>query len=405
MKHKNSPYNLTEHLFRNFYQEVFSSLVVKFGNKHINLIEDALQETFYKALKSWKPSQYPQQPKGWLFMVAKNEIINQLKRKAKFQDASIPAIAEEKIEEIKSEDAQLQVLLASSKLSIKNQAKLIFTLKSICGFGVSEIANSLQLKEDNVYKQLQRAKQKLQENTKEYYQQTVALKFTEAEIHYIEQIIYVMFNEGYDSTAKSSKQAINKDICYEAVRLAHLLDKFSELETTKHLLALCYFHISRFDSRINENGGFISLRKQDRTKWDKSLITLGFKYLAKPKQLNRYYIESLIASIHLTADDFKSTGFKQILNLYNILLKINDTPVVRLNRAICMYELQMNDKASKELYALQDKFDDSYIYYSVSMAEYLADKDKELSDFWYKKSLANTKQSFRKEIIKNKMYL
>ena len=394
---------ITEHLFRETYQEVFSSLAIKFGTAHIDLIEDALQETFYKALKSWRYDNYPENQKGWLFTVTKNHIISELKRAAKSSSFD-PTDFEGKDTLIESkEDDQLRVLLACSKLNVHPKAKLIFTLKAICGFGVTEIANGLQISEESTYKQLQRGKRKLQELPKTSSTHEIPSRFAPEDISYIELIIYFMFNEGYDSINSSSEKAINKDICLEASRLAHTLIKFSERESTRHLLALFYFHMARFNSRINDAGEFVSLRTQDRTRWDRTLITIGFDHLVKPQQLNRFYIEALIASIHIRAGSFAETNWEEILKLYDMLVMLNDSSIVRLNRAICLFELGKNEEATKELQAIKPVLEDSYMYYSVSMAEYLEDKDPALSKFWYEKSLLHTKQDFRKKLIKNKM--
>lgn len=394
---------LTEHLFRETYQEVFSSLVMKYGAANIDLIEDALQEAFYKALKSWKHNNYPENQKGWLFVVAKNQVINALGREAKSATFDFTHLEGEEISIETKENDQLRLLLACSKLNVGAQAKLVFTLKSICGFGVDEIANSLQLSKENVYKQLQRSKHKLRELPKTYFTSEIALKFTLKELTYIELIIYFMFNEGYDSFNSASKEAINQDICLEAVRLGKSLLKFSEKESTKHLLSLFYFHMARFESRIGIDGAFVSLREQDRKRWDGTLIKIGFDYLERPQQLNRYYIEALIASIHVSATTFAQTSWEKILKAYDMLLELNDSPIIRLNRAICLFELGKTEEANKELEAIKEVLEDSYMYYSVSMAKYLEGKNLELSRFWYEKSLDNTKQDFRKNFIKNKM--
>jgi len=404
MSHKNSiTNNFTERLFREFYQEVFSSLMVKFGSKNVDLIEDALQEAFYKALKSWKYDEMPSNPKGWLFTVTKNYLLNQLKKKQKNVSLNTTILEIETIPIKEKEDAQLKLLLLCAQLEIKEQSKLIFALKSICGFGVSEIASSLLISEESIYKQLQRTKQKLQVLPKAYFENQQKVQFTDETISYVTSIIYFMFNEGYDSFNSSSNTAIRKEICFEAIRLAHLLEKSSKKESIKNLLAMCYFHIARFDARVDVNGEFISLRKQNRSKWDDEFIQLGFRYLLKPKKLNRYYIEALIISIHLGAKTFSHTNWKETLTLYNVLLQITETPIIRLNRAICMFELNMNNEALKELAYIKPLLEDKYLYFSVSMADYLEDKDIELSKLWYNKSLKNTKQNFRKQIITSKL--
>ncbi|MGI9553058.1 MAG: RNA polymerase sigma factor [Aurantibacter sp.] len=402
---ENTGIKITEHLFRNFYQEVFSSLVIRFGTKHIELIEDALQESFYKALKSWNRDQYPESPKNWLFIVTKNHLINELRRNSKTvfrEDLETLEILENNSHK-ERQDSQLRLLLACTRLKVSDQHKLIFTLKSICGFGVAEIAQGLLLTEDNVYKQLQRCKNKLKALPLKYFENLNISKISDADMAYLVTILYFMFNEGYDSVSVKSENPINKDICFEAVRLGHLLEARSKNQSAHHFLALCYFHMARFESRIDNEGNFVSLRRQDRTKWDTSLITTGFKFLKKPTHLDRFYVEALIASQHLRANSFEETDWAEILKLYETLLKMNDSDVIRLNRAICLFELGRNSEASQEFEKLKDSLEDNYLYYSVSMAEYLEGKDKELAKFWYQKSLGRTKQGFRKKIIARKL--
>jgi RNA polymerase sigma-70 factor (ECF subfamily) len=396
---------LTEHLFRNFYQEVFSSLVVKFGSRHIDLIEDALQESFYKALKSWKYDNYPNKPKNWLFVVTKNHIINELRKSAKKQ-AIVPELTEHEsplINVERSKDDQLQLLLISSRLAIKPRAKMIFILKVICGFGVNEIANSLLLKTDNVYRISQRVKQKLIALPKTSFEHHVEMNISDDDASYLLQVIYFMFNEGYDAMGVSSEGAINEAICYEALRLAHLLEGAINSLATRNVLALFYFHMARFKARIDSEGAFVSLRNQDRQLWDQDCIRLGTGYLSKPERLNRYYLEALIASFHSRAITFDQTAWTDILKLYNALLSIVDTPVIRLNRAICLFESGDVQAGKEALDALKGTLENSYLYYPVSMAEYLKDKDESLSRHWFQKSLEVTKQPFRQELIKKKM--
>ena len=402
---KTTPNKFTEHLFREFYQEVFSSLLLKFGVQHFDIVEDGLQESFYKALKSWSHNNYPEKPKGWLFTVARNHIINELKRSAKNRgvketDALITDPSSSYSDS--NESAQLQLLLACSKLTLKTDTKLVFTLKAISGFGVNEIANGLLFSKENVYKKLQRAKQKLGLLPKDYFKLNRHTYYTREDVTYIQSIVYFMFNEGYDTVNKESKNIINKEICFEAVRLGYLLKSQSSEESTTHLLALCYFHMARFDTRTNASGQFISLRRQDRSKWDKMLIRLGFDHLTKPNLLNRYYIEALIASHHLSVKNFKATKWREILKLYDLLIAYNNSAIVHLNRAICLFELGEKESGTDILYSLKDSLDEN-IYYSTSMAGYLEDKDLELSKYWYQKSIENTGQDFRKQIIKDKL--
>jgi RNA polymerase sigma-70 factor (ECF subfamily) len=151
--------------------------------------------------------------------------------------------------------------------------------------------------------------------------------------------LYLLFNEGYYSS--HSLENIREDLCFEAMRLAHLLNEnpLMNLPKVRALLALMCFHVSRFGARSNEEGAMILLEDQDRQKWDQHLIKIGTELLEKASEgnlLSEYHVEASIAAVHAHADSFDQTDWKKILFLYDLLLELKSGPMVELNRAIAI---------------------------------------------------------------------
>src|SRR5581483_11962213 len=164
-------------------------------------------------------------------------------------------------------------------------------------------------------------------------------KELQARLEPVHTVLYLIFNEGYNST--KADELIRKDLCAEAMRLCLLLcdHKATNEPASYALLSLMCFHASRFESRLDENSSIILLAAQDRTKWNKEIIERGYFYLnhsSQGKNITVYHVESAIAAEHCIAASFEETNFERLLNLYDLLLQIKPTPVVQLNRAVVL---------------------------------------------------------------------
>ncbi|MDP9959549.1 RNA polymerase sigma factor [Chryseobacterium lathyri] len=334
-----SIHTLTDHLFRENYGKMVSYLSQKYGYKEIENIVDAVQESFETALNTWKFSGIPDNHFAWLYRVAVNKLLNKIKysgiRKSNVDHLDIAEEIIHEYNEKELEDSLLKLLIFFSKIDFSERNKLIISLYFLCGFGYEEIANALILKNETVKKVILRSKENIKQFAEKYDDFQIG-SFDDCRKHLL-KIMYLIFNEGYKTSQK--KGSINYDLCYEAIRLAKLVQSYdvrnSEINS---LLALMFFNSARFPARI-EKGTWVSLEDQDRDLWDKNLIYEGFYYLELAKynqaNLSKYYIEALIGSVHCTSESYGNTNWQTISFLYKQIEKIEpDSISVKLNRII-----------------------------------------------------------------------
>ena len=237
--------------------------------------------------------------------------------------------------------------------ALDTKSQIALTLKTLCGFGVKEIANALLQTESSIQKRLYRAKEKIKlsaipfdvpqgpELTKRL--DTVCLA------------LYLLFNEGYNSSTGDS--LIQKELCLEAMRLTQLLvSHFKENHKLCALLSLMCFHTARFDSRIDNQGAIILFQDQDRSKWNRELITMGFLYFKQSihgNELSTYHIEARIASEHCLSESFELTNWQTIHEQYSLLAQINPNPIIQLNLAIIESKLTSIEASLQRLEELK----------------------------------------------------
>ncbi|MDH4471826.1 MAG: sigma-70 family RNA polymerase sigma factor [Fluviicola sp.] len=345
MQKQDQIHQLTAHLFREDSGKMVAFLSARYGINQLDSVMDIVQDTFEAALSKWRFSGIPDNPSAWLMQVAKNKAINALKH-----DATTTGISSElylahaenelpvdfSLSEQEITDSQLRLLLLCCHPEFSSKNQIIITLHILCGFGVPEIANALLMKDEAVKKALLRCKSFLRKSgdlmTNEYLFQANQQTQT------VQTIIYLIFNEGYKTTR--SMEAINHDLCYEAIRLAKLLtnSRSAGQHQTEALLALMFFNLSRFTARINTSGEWLTLEEQDRSKWNKVFIEEGYYYLnlaTQSDQLSRFHLEAIIASIHCAASSFEETNWQQIVALYRQLEQLTPkSPFITLNKII-----------------------------------------------------------------------
>ena len=318
-----------------------------FGIHNLELVEDTVQETFLKALQVWKFNPVPDNPGAWLMQVARNKTVDLVRRKQKLADISselqlrLQSDTENTIQQFfldtEIADSQLRMIFTCCHPSLSPEDQVALTLKTVSGFGIQEIARALVSNEAAIQKRIYRAKEYIRTNHIQFEIPT-GLALTER-LETVYTVIYLLFNEGYSSM--KADELIRHDLCGEAMRLCTLLTehKVGAQPSSFALLSLMCFQASRFDSRITEDNTIILLQDQDRSKWDRDLIALGYHFLNKSSTgnyLSVYHIESAIAAEHCLAPDFESTNWDALLRLYNYLLDRKPIPIVKLNRSIIL---------------------------------------------------------------------
>jgi len=225
------------------------------------------------------------------------------------------------------------------------------------------------------------------------------------------QSIYLLFNEGYNSSNKSS--LIRKDLCEEAIRLALTLTENEYINHSKcsALVAIMSLLASRFESRLDDNDEIILLNEQDRTKWNQDLINIGVSYLnnsAEGHEITDYHIEAAIVAEHSIAKNFAATNWPRILELYNLLTKINPSPVVLLNRAIVIGKISGASKAIEEINGIPEvgKFiKTNYLFSAVLGEMYKQKKNFAKAKEYFEKAASLTYSEAEKKLIQKKISL
>ena len=320
------------------------------GVRHIEAVEDAVQSALMTALEAWTVAGLPGNPSAWLFRVAHNNLIGELRQQTRYrrileknatEDISTPENDPEVFMAGEVRDDLLQMLFICCDEAIPVESQLVFALKSLCGFDIREIAQRLFTSEANVYKRLGRARSRLQELPS--CLGGLSIDQHSSRLPAVHQILYLLFTEGYLSS--HAQIAIRRELCNEAIRLATILAEHpvGQIPETYALLALMHLHAARMTARQDASGGLLLLEEQDRALWDQQGIQTGLEWLAKSAQgdcFSRYHAEAGIAAEHCIAPSFQETRWEKIVECYLLLEHIAPSALHKLNRAVAVAEWQ-----------------------------------------------------------------
>jgi RNA polymerase sigma factor (sigma-70 family) len=353
---------LVNHFFRHEYGRLVALLARKVGVRHIDVVEDAVQAALLAALTAWTAQGLPEDPGAWLYRVAHNNLMGDLRRQAgrlrlleravdagaKSGDPPAPSYFADEVA-----DGMLRMLFICCDDAIPRESRLVLALKTLCGFSAAEIALRLFTSEANVYKRLARARDRLREASLDI--QTPPLDTLRSRLSSVHAVLYLLFNEGYLSA--HAEQAIRRELCDEAIRLATLLAEHpvGAVPETFALLALMHLHAARLGARLDGMGGLLLLEEQDRSLWDRERMRLGAEWLERSaigEVFSRFHAEAGIAAEHCFAPSFRQTRWKEISDLYAMLERIDPSPLHTLNRAVAVAEWQGPDAGLAVLQAL-----------------------------------------------------
>ena len=339
---------LVEHFFRREYGRLVAVLAGKVGVRHIDLVEDAVQGALLAALTAWTAQGLPEDPGAWLYRVAYNNLIGDLRRTAgrlRILERAVDAVAGSGDDPAPSyfarevADDMLRMLFVCCDDAIPRESRLVLALKTLCGFSAAEIALRLFTTEANVHKRLARARDRLREVPPDV--QTPPLETLRSRLPSVRAVLYLLFNEGYLSA--HAEQAIRSELCDEAVRLATLLAEHAvgAVPETFALLALMHLHAARLGARLDGTGGLLLLEEQDRSLWDRERMQLGMEWLQRAaggEVFSRFHAEAAIAAEHCFAPSFGQTRWREIADLYAMLERIDPSPLHTMNRAVAVAE-------------------------------------------------------------------
>jgi len=259
-----------------------------------------------------------------------------------------------------------EVQFACADERLAPRTRLILCLKLLCGFSTEEIASRLFMTQDNVQKTLERGRESLKEFWIDHADRPSERSETRSGLDTVALVLYLQFNEGYTLGAEATP--LRSEVCEEAIRLTRLLvgHPVGNQPSTWALLALMHFHASRLPARLDSEGRFVPLSMQDRTRWDRTHIDLGFAALSeatRSSDFSRYHGEAAIQVEHVLAKSFVQTRWQEIVELYEALERLQPSPVYALNRAIAIAEARGPEAglAALDAAALPSWFEDNHL--------------------------------------------
>lgn len=402
---------LIDHLFRYHSGKMVSILTRIFELKHLDIIEDAVQDTFIKASISWRKQQ-PDNPEAWLTQAAKNRVLD-IFRKLKTEQKHLPNIQQgtdaiainELFLDTEIADAQLRMIFTACHPKLDPRDRISFALKTVSGFSTREIASALLTKEDTIKKRLSRARKTIQKSDIKF--KIPHGKSLEPRLESVMEVLYLIFNEGFHSNQKDN--LIRKELCVEALRLSQLLlkNKLTRIPDSYALCALMCFHACRIESKTNAENELLDLKQQDRSKWHFPLIKLGNTMMHKAVETNEfssYHYEAAIAFEHLKAKTFEATDWKKILHWHQCLHALQPAPSHILTMAVVCLQTK-NLKLAKS-YLLQLKPEDfeqrAYLYYGALADFYTATGDSKMALKNINLALSHVTNKLERDYLKKK---
>jgi len=286
--------------------------------------------------------------------------------------------------------------------SVSNHAKIHFALKNIFGLHTVEISDSTLINQEAIYKSINRTKKNIQLEFKGNEIDLNSITANQQAISIIEEIFYAVFNIGFDSFSENTESIVNEDLCLEAFALTKLLFNQYHSDSTSNLMAVFCFHISRISAKV-DNGKLISFFNQDRKKWNKELLNLGFHYLKRPKTLSKFYLEAVIISKYMSVK-FTQNDWNDIVKLYEMMQKVSQSPIVKMNYCFCLSKIGKTEKALEILSQIEKELPNEHMYLSLVKARILKEINPKESDDLFILVMNKMKQKIRKKyLIENEL--
>ena len=327
-----------EAVYRSESRRVLATLIRLLGD--FDLAEEALHDAFMEAVRAWPRDGVPDNPRAWLVSTGRFKAIDGLRRRTRF-DAALAELADHldrraaepsTPDEDELEDDRLRLIFTCCHPTLPPDARVALTLREVCGLTTEEIARAFLTGAPTIAQRIVRAKQKIRDAQIPY--RVPSRVDLPERLDGVLHVVYLVFNEGY--SASSGESLTRHDLSSEAIRLARLMVELLPEPEAVGLLALMLLHDSRRAARTSADGEIVLLEDQDRLQWNRDQIQEGLSLVERALQSRRigpFTIQAAIAAVHAEAADAGATDWPQIVGLYDVLARLDPSPVVALNRA------------------------------------------------------------------------
>ncbi|NED99641.1 RNA polymerase sigma factor [Phytoactinopolyspora halotolerans] len=306
--------------------------------RDLDLAEECTQDAFAQALQTWPQTGIPARPGAWLTTIARNRARDVLRRESAFRRA-MPLLATDTsapAPEDTLDDDRLRLIFTCCHPALSREAQVALTLRLVCGLSTADVAHAFLVSEPTMAARITRAKKKI--TTARIPYRVPSPDELPERVSAVLEVVYLIFTTGH--TAPSGERLTRRDMAGSAIGLARMLHLLMPVDAdVAALLALLLLNDARADTRLSPDGRLLLLSEQDRTRWNRTLIDEGVTLLTgalRRRPPTRYAVEAAIAAVHAEAPSWKETDWSEIVGLYDTLLRMWPSPVVRLNRAVAI---------------------------------------------------------------------
>jgi len=334
------PEAAVEAAYRSDWGRIIATLIRLVGD--FEVAEDAAQEAFTAAVDQWRTAGVPESPRAWIIQTARHKAIDRIRRRARFEEklgsyaGFSQSVEEPDYETTEIPDDRLRLIFTCCHPALAPEAQVALTLRTLGGLGTDEIARAFLLPEATMAQRLVRAKRKIRD-ARIPYKVPDASDMPER-LDAVLTVLYLVFNEGYAATR--GEILVRTDLCAEAIRLARLVRMLMAQPPAEAtgLVALMLLHDSRRDARLNDAGDLVVLEEQDRGRWDRHKIAEALPLVEEALRggPSPFALQAAIAALHCQAARAEDTDWRQIVRLYDLLERLQPSPIVSLNRAVAV---------------------------------------------------------------------